>query len=31
MIGTTPANTETCAVCHGAGAVADVAIEHGVP
>jgi len=31
LIGTTPANTETCAVCHGAGAVADVAIEHGVP
>ena len=31
LIGTTPATTETCGICHGAGAVADVAVEHGVP
>jgi hypothetical protein len=23
-----PASTETCAICHGAGAIADVAVVH---
>jgi OmcA/MtrC family decaheme c-type cytochrome len=29
--GTTPANTETCGVCHGAGGVADVRVVHNIP
>jgi OmcA/MtrC family decaheme c-type cytochrome len=29
--GTTPANTETCSICHGAGGVADVQVVHNVP
>jgi cytochrome c553 len=24
-------NLETCAICHGPGAVADVAVEHNIP
>ena len=26
-----PATTETCAICHGAGGVADVQVVHNVP
>jgi OmcA/MtrC family decaheme c-type cytochrome len=29
--GTTPATTETCSICHGAGGVADVQVVHNVP
>jgi len=29
--GATPANTETCGICHGAGGVADVQVVHNVP
>jgi cytochrome c553 len=29
--GATPAATETCGVCHGAGGVADVRVVHNIP
>ncbi|HMK85394.1 MAG TPA: OmcA/MtrC family decaheme c-type cytochrome [Steroidobacteraceae bacterium] len=29
--GSSPATTETCAVCHGQGAIADVAVVHNIP
>jgi OmcA/MtrC family decaheme c-type cytochrome len=31
ILSTTPANVETCAVCHGAGGVADVRVVHNIP
>lgn len=31
QIGSSAGSTETCAVCHGSGAIADVAVVHGVP
>jgi OmcA/MtrC family decaheme c-type cytochrome len=31
ILSTNPANVETCAVCHGAGGVADVRVVHNIP
>jgi OmcA/MtrC family decaheme c-type cytochrome len=31
ILSTNPANVETCAVCHGAGGVADVRVVHHIP
>ncbi|MDT0497836.1 OmcA/MtrC family decaheme c-type cytochrome [Algiphilus sp. W345] len=30
-IGSSAATTESCAVCHGSGSIADVAVVHGLP
>jgi hypothetical protein len=31
ILSTSPANVETCSVCHGAGGVADVRVVHNIP
>jgi len=31
ILSTNPANLESCSVCHGAGAVADLAVVHHIP
>jgi OmcA/MtrC family decaheme c-type cytochrome len=31
ILSTNPANVETCAICHGAGGVADVKVVHNIP
>jgi hypothetical protein len=31
ILGPNPLPVETCAVCHGAGGVADVMVEHKIP
>ena len=31
ILSSNPATTETCAICHGAGGVADIRVAHNVP